>query len=113
MRGASSPPARPISSMAVVDCCEAQYGMECAAHARAAAHSPSGCAARCIATGAMRSGAARLRSPSAGMCVVVSTSETSTMHRGQMVTRENAARFARSVDSVSAPGSVVLGDRGQ
>ena len=57
--------------------------------------------------------AARLRSPSAGMCVVVSTSETSTMHRGQMVTRENAARFARSVDSVSAPGSVVLGDRGQ
>lgn len=30
-----------------------------------------------------------------------------------MVTRENAARFARSVDSVSAPESVVLGDRGQ
>ena len=73
------------------------------ARARAAAHSPSGCAIFCMATGATIRGAARVRRPRDGTAHRVSTSETSTRHRGQRRTEAYAAALARSVVSVSAP----------
>ena len=90
-------------STRVVACCDAQYATRRAAHARAAAGSPSGCAIFCIAIGAAMSGAARWGSPSSGNEAEVSTSETSTRHLGQSVTSANAAALARMVVSDSAP----------
>ena len=103
--------ARAILSTLVVACCAAQYGTPRDAHARTAARSPSGCAMLCIATGATRSGVRSfLPRPMAGADVDVSTSRTSTRTRGHSVTSANADAFARSVDSVSAPGDGRAGE---
>ena len=90
-------------STRVVACCDAQYATRRAAHARAAADSPPGCAIFCIATGAAMSGAARRGRPSSGNEAEVSTSDTSTRHLGHSVTSANAAELARMVVSDSAP----------
>lgn len=62
--------------------------------------SPSGCAMRCMAVGAMHTGVAT-RWPSS--VVEMSMLETSRSTRGRSVKRLNASRFSRSVHMSSAP----------
>mmetsp|Transcript_29895 Transcript_29895/g.53524 ORF Transcript_29895/g.53524 Transcript_29895/m.53524 type:complete len:94 (-) Transcript_29895:273-554(-) len=89
-------------SIDVVACCEIVYTVPAALAARAAAHSPSGCASFCIATGATMIGVPVL-TPIDGRTHEVSTVDTSTSTRGHIVIERNALVFSSSVTSSSAP----------